>query len=70
MTTILSMTTFSSAMRDIEPEELAEYVVDMLDMNDLIRYVKEDLTEYYSDLKHDSPGEYEDELRNSYSDDL
>jgi hypothetical protein len=57
-------------MRDIEPEELAEYVVDMLDMNDLIRYVKEDLTEYYSDLKFDSPGEYEDELRKYYSDDI
>ena len=47
-------------MRDIEPEELAEYVVDML----------EDLTEYYSDLKYDSPGEYEDELRKYYSDDI
>ena len=57
-------------MRDIEPEELAEYVVDMLDMDDLIRYVKEDLTEYYSDLKFDSPGEYEDELRKYYSDDI
>ena len=57
-------------MRDIEPEELAEYVVDMLDMDDLIRYVKEDLTEYYSDLKFDSPSEYEDELRKYYSDDI
>ena len=64
------MTTTSLQMRDIEPEELAEYVVDMLDMNDLIRYVKEDLTEYYSDLKYDSPGEYEDELRKYYSDDI
>jgi len=64
------MTTTSLQMRDIEPEELAEYVVDMLDMNDLIRYVKEDLTEYYSDLKFDSPGEYEDELRKYYSDDI
>ena len=70
MTTILLMTTTSLQMRDIEPEELAEYVVDMLDMNDLIRYVKEDLTEYYSDLKFDSPGEYEDELRKYYSDDI
>ena len=70
MTTILLMTTTSLQMRDIEPEELAEYVVDMLDMDDLIRYVKEDLTEYYSDLKSDSPGEYEDELRNYYSDDI
>jgi hypothetical protein len=57
-------------MRDIEPDELAQHIVDMLDTNDLRRYVLEDLTEYYSDLKFDSPGEYEDELRKFYSDDI
>jgi len=57
-------------MRDIEPEELAQHLVDMLDNNDLRQYVLEDLTEYYSDLKFDSPGEYEDDLRKYYSDDI
>jgi hypothetical protein len=42
----------------------------MLDTNDLRRYVLEDLTEFYSDLKFDSPGEYEDDLRKFYSDDI
>ena len=57
-------------MRDIEPEELAQRIVDMLDNADCRRYVLEDLTEYYSDLKFDSPGEYEDDLRKFYSDDI
>lgn len=57
-------------MRDIEPEELAQHLVDMLDIDDLRRYVLESLTETYSDLKYDSPGEYEDELRKYYSDDI
>tara|TARA_R100001129_G_scaffold85576_1_gene58174 strand:+ start:240 stop:413 length:174 start_codon:yes stop_codon:yes gene_type:complete len=57
-------------MRDIEPEELAQRIVDMLDNADCRRYVLEDLTEYYSDLKFDSPGEYEDDLRKYYSDDI
>lgn len=70
MITILLMTTSSLQMRDIEPEELAQHLVDMLDTNDLRQYVLEDLTEYYSDLKFDSPGEYEDDLRKYYSDDI
>ena len=57
-------------MRDIEPEELAQHIVDRLDTDDLRRYVLEDLTEFYSDLKFDSPGEYEDDLRKFYSDDI
>ena len=57
-------------MRDIEPDELAQRIVDMLDNADCRRYVLEDLTEYYSDLKFDSPGEYEDDLRKFYSDDI
>lgn len=57
-------------MREIEPEELAQRIVDMLDNADCRRYVLEDLTEYYSDLKFDSPGEYEDDLRKYYSDDI
>ena len=64
------MTISSSVMRDIEPEELAQRIVDMLDNADCRRYVLEDLTEYYSDLKFDSPGEYEDDLRKYYSDDI
>ena len=64
------MTTTSLQMRDIEPEELAQRIVDMLDNADCRRYVLEDLTEYYSDLKFDSPGEYEDDLRKYYSDDI
>ena len=70
MTTILSMTTSSSAMRDIEPEELAEHVTNMLTNDDLFRYVLEDLTEYYSDLLHDSPYEYKAELDKFYNDDI
>lgn len=57
-------------MRDIEPDELAQHIVDMLDNADCRRYVLEDLTEYYCDLKFDSPGEYEDDLRKYYSDDI
>jgi hypothetical protein len=57
-------------MLDIEPDELAQRIVDMLDNADCRRYVLEDLTEYYSDLKFDSPGEYEDDLRKYYSDDI
>ena len=57
-------------MRDIEPDELAQFLVDQLDFDDLYRYVLESLTETYSDLKYDSPGEYEDEVRKFYSDDI
>ena len=64
------MTTSSSVLRDIEPDELAQHIVDMLDIDDLRRYVLESLTETYEDLKLDSPGEYEDELRKFYSDDI
>jgi hypothetical protein len=60
----------SLQMRDIEPDELAQRIVDMLDNADCRRYVLEDLTEFYSDLKFDSPGEYEDDLRKFYSDDI
>ena len=64
------MTTSSLQMRDIEPEELAQRIVDMLSDDDCRRYVLEDLTEYYSDLKFDSPSEYEDNLRKFYNDDI
>ena len=57
-------------MRFIEPEELAQRIVDMLSDDDCRRYVLEDLEDYYSDLKFDSPGEYEDDLRKFYSDDI
>lgn len=57
-------------MRFIEPEELAKRIVDMLSDDDCRRYVLEDLTEYYSDLKFDSPSEYEDNIRKFYNDDI
>ena len=57
-------------MRDIEPEELAERVTDMLSDDECRRYTLADLTEYYSDLQHDDPGEYAYELNKFYSDDI
>ena len=57
-------------MRDIEPEELAKHVTNMLTNDDLFQYVLEDLTDYYSDLQHDSPYEYKDEVSRFYNDDI
>ena len=57
-------------MRDIEPEELAQRVVDMLSDDDCRRYVLEDLDDYYSELKQDSPFEYREELLKFYNDDI
>ena len=57
-------------MRFIEPDELAQRIVDMLSDDDCRRYVLEDLEDYYSDLKFDSPSEYEDDLRKFYNDDI
>ncbi len=57
-------------MRNIEPEELAKHVTNMLTNDDLFQYVLEDLTDYYSDLLHDSPYEYKAELEKFYSDDI
>ena len=57
-------------MRDIEPEELAKHVTNMLTNDDLFQYVLEDLTDYYSDLQHDHPFEYRDEVSKFYNDDI
>ena len=57
-------------MRDIEPEELAKHVTGLLSNDDLFLYVLSDLTEYYSDLQHDHPFEYRDEVYKFYNDDI
>ena len=66
MTTILLMTTSSLQMRDIEPEELAQRIVDMLSDDECRRYTLADLEDYYSELKQDSPFEYREELIKFY----
>ena len=53
-------------MIDIEPEQLAQAMVDRLKEDDLREYVYEDLTELYTDLKHDSPFEYQDVIQQLY----
>ena len=54
---------------DLEPEELAQRVVDMLSDEDCRLYTLSDLEDYYSDLKQDNPFEYREELLKFYSDD-
>ena len=55
-------------MRDIEPEELAQRIVDMLSDDECRRYTLADLEDYYSELKQDSPFEYREELIKFYDD--
>lgn len=50
----------------IEPEQLAARIVSMFSTEDLMTYVLEDLTEYYSDLQHDDHYEYEAEVNRFY----
>lgn len=50
----------------IEPEQLALHIVSNLSNDDLMTYVLEDLTEYYSDLQHDDCYEYEAEVNRFY----
>ena len=57
-------------MRDIEPEELAQRITDMLSDDECRRYTLADLTEYYSDLQYDFPFAYREELHKIYSDDI
>ena len=57
-------------MIDIEPEKLAQLMVDRLNEEDLREYVLEDLTETYTDLQHDSPYEYRDVINQFYPEDL
>ena len=54
-------------MMNIEPEELAQLMVDRLNEESLREYVLEDLTEMYTDLKHDSESEYQDVILNVVS---
>jgi len=54
-------------MINIEPEELAQLMVDRLNEESLREYVLEDLTEIYTDLKHDSEFEYQDVILNLVS---
>ena len=57
-------------MRDIEPDELAQRIVDMLSDDECRRYTLADLEDYYSELKQDFPFEYREELHKIYSDDI
>ena len=57
-------------MLDIEPEKLAQLMVDRLKEEDLREYVLEDLTETYTDLQHDSPYEYRDVINQFYPEDV
>ena len=57
-------------MIDIEPEKLAQLMVDRLNEESLREYVLEDLTETYTDLQHDSPFEYRDVINQFYPEDL
>ena len=56
-----------ATMINIEPEELAQLMVDRLNEESLREYVLEDLTEIYTDLKHDSEFEYQDVILNLVS---
>ena len=53
-------------MIDIEPEKLAQLMVDRLKEEDLREYVLEDLTETYTDLQYDSPFEYQEVIKQLY----
>ena len=55
---------------DIEPEKLAQLMVDRLKEADLREYVLEDLTETYTDLQHDSPYEYREVINQFYPQDV
>ena len=57
-------------MLDIEPEKLAQLMVDRLSEADLREYVLEDLTEVYADLQLDSPYEYRDVINQFYPQDV
>ena len=57
-------------MIDIEPEKLAQLMVDRLNEESLREYVLEDLTEIYTDLQHGSPYEYRDVINQFYPEDL
>ena len=57
-------------MLDIEPEKLAQAMVDRLKEDDLREYVLEDLTEIYTDLQHDSPFEYQEVINQLYPQDV
>ena len=57
-------------MFDIEPEQLAQAMVDRLKEDDLREYVFEDLTEIYTDLKHDNQSEYQDVIDQLYPQDV
>ena len=57
-------------MLDIEPEKLAQAMVDRLKEDDLREYVLEDLTELYTDLQHDSPFEYQEVIDQLYPQDV
>ena len=57
-------------MLDIEPEKLAQLMVDRLKEDDLREYVLEDLTEIYTDLQHDSPFEYQEVINQLYPQDV
>ena len=59
-----------SPILDIEPEKLAQLMVDRLKEADLREYVLEDLTETYTDLQHDSPYEYREVINQFYPEDL
>ena len=53
-----------------EPEDHAQYVLDSMSNDQLREYVLEDLTNYFRDMLHDSPTEYDSDLKNWYSDDI
>ncbi len=57
-------------MLDIEPEKLAQLMVDRLKEDDLREYVLEDLTEIYTDLQHDSPFDYQEVINQLYPQDV
>ena len=54
----------------LEPEQLAQAMVDRLKEDDLREYVFEDLTEIYTDLKHDNQSEYQDVIDQLYPQDV
>ena len=57
-------------MLDIEPEKLAELMVNRHSEASLREYVLEDLTEIYTDLQYDSPYEYQEVINQLYPQDL
>lgn len=54
--------------KDVDPETLAQLMVDRLKEADLREYVLEDLTEVYTDLQHDSASDYEAVIAQFYTD--